>query len=112
MKYFWMLLLLVPLVCMGHSKVVATVPAQGAQLETSPDVVTIQFNKAIEPHFHKAELSVKGTWQPLVSKVDAQTLTIMLKANHQTDYQIRWSVISQDGHRQRGTLTFRVGKSQ
>jgi methionine-rich copper-binding protein CopC len=81
MKYFWMLLLLVPLVCMGHSKVVATVPAQDAQLETSPDVVTIHFNKAIEPHFHKAELSVKGAWQPLLSKVDAQTLTITLKAS-------------------------------
>lgn len=108
MKYLWMLLLLTPLVCLGHSKVIGTEPAQHAILERPPKVVTIRFNKAIESHFNKAELWKNGTWTPIYSKVDERLLIISIDSEHEKNYRIRWSVISQDGHRQRGILEFSV----
>lgn len=108
MRYGWLLLLLAPLICFGHSKVVTTEPIQGAQLENAPKIVTIRFNKTIEPHFNKAELLMNNAWTPLPSKVEARALIIHLDAKPQKNYRIRWSVISQDGHRQRGNLSFSV----
>lgn len=108
MKYIFILLLIMPLTCFAHSKVIATEPTQNAILENPPKVVTIRFNKAIEPHFNKAELKVKETWMPLSSKVDEHALIITINSSSEKKYHIRWSVISQDGHRQRGALKFSV----
>lgn len=110
MKYACILLLCIPLICFAHSKVIATDPVPGSVLQNPPDIVTIHFNKTIEPNFNKAEIWSNSAWSPVTSNVEARKLVIRLNPAYKSEkkFRIRWSVISQDGHRQRGVLEFSV----
>lgn len=102
------LLFLLPTTGWCHSKVMATEPINETVLDKPPAVVKITFNKAIEPHFNQAELNVDQQWVTLTSSVKDKTLMIPLENPNLKQYQIRWSVISQDGHRERGLLKFSI----
>ncbi|HSI44264.1 MAG TPA: copper resistance CopC family protein [Methylotenera sp.] len=102
------LLFLLPTTGWCHSKVVTTEPANETILDKPPVVVKIIFNKAIEPHFNQAELNINEQWVTLNSSVKDKTLMIPLENTDLKQYQIRWSVISLDGHRERGLLKFSI----
>lgn len=68
MKFLFVVLLITPFTCLGHSKVIGTQPVHNPVLERPPMVVTVSFNKAIESHFNKAELWNNGTWEPIYSR--------------------------------------------
>ncbi|MCB5186634.1 copper resistance protein CopC [Methylobacillus caricis] len=109
MKILLIVMLLCPLSSWGHSKLVTTEPANGVVLDTPPKLVTLNFNKPIEPKLHRAEVWSGGVWRVLPSEVGGNVLTIDLKESGSlSEYKIRWSVMSPDGHRQRGLLRFFV----
>ncbi|SNR86057.1 hypothetical protein SAMN05192560_1479 [Methylobacillus rhizosphaerae] len=103
------LLLLYTLPGWGHSKLVKTEPADGAILATPPQEVRVHFAKLIEPELHPAEIWHDGSWHKAHSTVRNRTLIIQLPENVSlTKYQLRWSVMSKDGHHQQGSMQFSV----
>lgn len=111
-KLFATLLLLCALPCWGHSQLVKSEPENGAVLSAAPPQLNLYFDKQIEPTLHQAELWREGSWSKLPTTAGDRTLTIDLPetADKTTlkQYRIRWSVISTDGHRQRGQVHFSI----
>lgn len=102
-------LLLLPVTALGHSKLLFSEPQDGAVLSAPPGKVTLHFNKPIEARFNRAELWQEGEWATLPSTATPERLVIRLdEAKPMSEYRIRWSVMSRDGHRQQGTLHFLV----
>ena len=111
-KLFAMLLLLCSLPCWGHSQLVKSEPENEAVLSTPPPQLNLFFDKQIEPTLHQAELWREGSWRKLPTTAGDRTLTISLPDKNDKaalkQYRIRWSVLSSDGHRQRGQIQFSI----
>lgn len=93
----------------AHSAVVGSSPANGAQIATAPDRVSLQFNEALQPKF--ASLTVVGPDGNLWSKgdptVQGDTISVPLEGLGPVgDYTIAFRVTSADGHPVSGTQKF------
>lgn len=93
----------------AHSAVVGSTPANGAQIATAPDTVSLRFNEALQPKF--ASLTVVGPDGNLWSKgdptVQGDTISVPLEGLGPVgDYTIAFRVTSADGHPVSGTQTF------
>lgn len=108
-KLFAMLLLLCALPCWSHSQLVKSEPENGAMLSAPPPQLKLFFDKQIEPTLHQAELWREGSWSKLPTTAGDRTLIIDLPDKAMLkQYRIRWSVMSTDGHRQRGQVQFSI----
>jgi copper transport protein len=108
------LALAVPATASAHAYLVRTVPAASVTLNTSPPVVALTFDEAVEPRF--AVISVTDVdahaeaAAPLRrSAADPNTLVMPLKRLAQGWYLVYWRAISVDGHPVQGAFTFAVG---
>lgn len=95
----------------AHSAVIATDPADGAQLATGPERVTVTFNENLQPDF--PSLTVVGPDGNLWSKgdpvVDGPTVSTEVgDLGPVGKYTIAYRVTSADGHPVSGTRTFEL----
>ncbi|MCL2536415.1 MAG: copper resistance protein CopC [Nocardiaceae bacterium] len=93
----------------AHSAVIGSDPANGAQIATAPERVSLQFNEALQAKF--ASLTVVGPDGNLWSKgdptVQGDTVSVPLEGLGPVgDYTIAFRVTSADGHPVSGTQKF------
>ncbi len=93
----------------AHSAVVASDPANGAQIATAPARVSLTFNEALQEKF--ASLTVVGPDGNLWSKgnptVQGDSVSVPLEGLGPVgDYTIAFRVTSADGHPVSGTQVF------
>ena len=79
-------------------------------LNTAPKRVVLKFSAPPENGFNQLQWSRDGeeNWQSLQVEQEKKQLEARLPALAPGRYKIRWSVLSRDGHRQRGVLQFSI----
>ncbi|MBT2517880.1 copper resistance protein CopC [Streptomyces sp. ISL-90] len=95
----------------AHDELIGSSPEQGEVLDASPEVIGLSFsNDIIEVgtavvvvDHHGEEIDVG---EPVIAGPEA---TVELPADLSGDYQVRWHVVSSDGHPIEGTIDFGVG---
>jgi copper transport protein len=103
--------LVLPGAAFAHATLLQTFPRNGAVLAKAPTVVTVAFDDSVR--VGKGIAAVDNDTQASVLAGPASTrgrdLTIPLKPLADGAYSVRWSIVSEDGHREEGVLAFAVG---
>jgi len=103
--------LVLPAAALAHATLLQTTPANGAVLAKAPKTVTVLFDDSVR--VAKGNAAVENATQSSVlagnATVHGRVLTIPLKALADGAYSVRWSIVSEDGHREEGVLAFAVG---
>jgi copper transport protein len=104
--------LVLPGAAYAHATLLRTTPANGAVLAKAPAAVTVEFDDTVR--VAKGNAAVDNAERSSVlagtATVHGRVLTIPLKQLAHGAYSVRWSIVSDDGHREEGVLAFAVGK--
>ena len=101
-----------PSAAAAHATLVKTVPANGAVVDRAPKVVQVLFDDTVRVASGNAAVENTTNASVLGGKTTAhgRTLSIPLRAGlRDGDYSVRWSIVSDDGHREQGVIAFGVG---
>jgi len=104
--------LAVPATASAHAILLRTIPANGAQVPAAPHAVVVEFDDTIQVGPGNAAIAnaTRASVTEGPATAHGRTLTIPLRHGLGAgDYSIRWSVVSEDGHREEGVLAFAVG---
>lgn len=94
----------------AHDALVGADPADGARLDSAPDAITLTFSNELLDSA-QAVLVADATGATVAEgspTVDGTTATLPLPALGGGEYAVTWSVVSSDGHRISGELSFSV----
>ena len=96
----------------AHAKLVSVVPAADSTV-ASPKLIQVQFDEAIEVKLSKLKLTTSdGVAVSIMSMNEAKdpsTLSIMPNATLKPGvYTASWSIVSDDGHKEKGSFKFTV----
>ena len=107
-------------IALAHSRVVASIPAEGATVKTAR-VVTLTFSEALLPPTAAASIvmtampGVKDHGEMVIRNFTTtwsdgnRTMTLSLrKPLSAGTYEVRWQAAGADGHRMKGTVGFKV----
>ncbi|HEX3805314.1 MAG TPA: copper resistance protein CopC [Gaiellaceae bacterium] len=106
------LALAAPADAFAHATLLQTSPQNGAVLDTSPRRVTATFDDSIRVAGGNAAVANTTNKSVLAGTATAHgsTLVLPLEPNlPDGDYSARWSIVSEDGHREEGVVAFAVG---
>ncbi len=97
----------------AHARLVQSDPPKRAALAASPKAIRLWFNEAVEPgfaHVSVADASGKkiGSAAPSVDGSDPKILELGVPELAAGAYTVEYEVLSVDGHRVKGTYSFRV----
>src|ERR671927_1199333 len=103
-----------PAVASAHANLVRLRPADGAVLATAPSAVRVLFDDAIRPGPGvEAVRNGGGTvlgGRAYVPNRNPRELVVPLRHGLRAgDYSVRWSIVSDDGHNERGVTAFAIG---
>jgi copper transport protein len=101
-----------PAVASAHATLLRTVPANGAVLAHAPRSIQVVFDDTIRIGSGNAVIDNASRASVLAAKAAAHghTLTLPLPNKlRKGDYTARWSIVSDDGHREQGVIAFAVG---
>ncbi|WP_433675347.1 copper resistance CopC family protein [Microbacterium gorillae] len=103
-----------PTAASAHDQLVSSDPAADAQLDTAPTVVTLEFSAAImDTGLAMTVVDADGADHLVDEPVaDGTTVTANLDTLPVGGYQIRWRVVSSDGHPISGYVPFTVGDAE
>ena len=96
----------------AHATLIRTEPRDGAVLAQGPASVRVFFDDTIRVAADNAAVDNASLASILAAGPQARgrVLTIPLRAKlAEGDYSVRWSIVSDDGHREQGVLAFAVG---
>jgi len=104
--------LVLPGAALAHATLLQTTPANGAVLAKAPTAVTVVFDDSVRVAKGNAAVDNETQTSVLAGKatVHGRDLTIPLKPLADGAYSVRWSIVSDDGHREEGVLAFAVGE--
>jgi methionine-rich copper-binding protein CopC len=108
MMGFLLLLTLLAAEAAAHTRLVQTSPPHGAVLNHTPRFIAIDFTSPPEPGFTHIELLTQQGWQDLESSHEGKRIKAHMPELAPGNHQLRWSVISRDGHRVSGRLSFTI----
>lgn len=96
----------------AHAKLLSVVPAADSTV-ASPKMIQAHFDEAIEVKLSSLKLTMSdGMAIPVMSMNDAKdpsTLSIMPNSTLKPGvYTATWSIVTDDGHKEKGTFTFTV----
>ena len=97
----------------AHATLLRTTPANGAVLAHAPRSVTVVFDDSIRVAPGNAAVANSGGASVLAgpARTNARVLTLPLgRRLGNGAYSVRWSVVSDDGHREEGVVAFAVGR--
>jgi copper transport protein len=104
--------LVLPGAAFAHATLLQTTPANGTVLAKAPKSVTVLFDDSVR--VAKGNAAVDNATQASVlagkASVQGRRLTIPLRPLADGAYSVRWSIVSEDGHREKGVLAFAVGE--
>jgi len=106
-----LLLLLTAAPASAHDTLVSSDPEDGATLETSPEQITLDYSADVLDVSPVVRIAGKDgeVVAELDPKVDGSTVSAALDEPLAAgDYEVRWRVVSSDGHPIEGTQTFTV----
>ncbi len=101
-----------PGVASAHARFVRSTPTAGAVVDRAPTEVRVVFDDAVRVSGGSAAIrNGDGTVLAGQPRIEAgRTLVLPLRAHLANgDYSVRWSVLSDDGHREQGVFAFGVG---
>src|SRR3954452_6621589 len=104
--------LVAPAGAAGHATLGRTSPDSGAVLDGAPRAVRVDFDDTVRVASGNAAVSNATNESVLDGKARARgrVLTIPLRSGLKDGvYSVRWSIVSDDGHREQGVLAFGVG---
>ena len=108
-----LLTLAMPAGLAAHSTLVRSRPPAGATLTTPPGEIILWFSERLERQFH-AVMVTDERGRPIptrnlrVDTADPTQLTVTVEPLPPGVYQIRWRVLSRDGHVAEGAFSFSV----
>ena len=96
----------------AHADLVKSSPAAQASV-TAPRTLLVTFNEKLIPAFSKLELTMVGNAMTIPVKTrlsrDGKTLIgTPERAPMKGPWSLKWTAATSDGHREQGTITFRV----
>jgi copper resistance protein C len=97
---------------LGHAELDSSDPADGAVLDTPPTVVTLTFTEAIDASKSSFRIVLDGNdvATGAVTEAGSETMQATNLTLGPGDYVIRWTSVADDGHVERGRLTFTVAE--
>jgi len=104
--------LIAPASAAAHATLIGTTPADGAVLDRAPQTVRVAFDDRIHVAHGNAAVSNANNASVLdgAPRTAGHTLVLPLSAGlADGSYSVRWSIVSEDGHREQGVLAFAVG---
>ncbi len=103
-----------PASALAHANLLATHPADGARLAHAPRAIVVRFDDTVRVGSGNAVVE-NATGRSVLAgppRTEGRTLTLPLEPGlGDADYSVRWSIVSDDGHLERGVLAFAVGAS-
>jgi copper transport protein len=112
---FALLALVAPATAAAHATLIRTVPASGTVLDRSPATVRVYFDDTVRVASGNAAVDNANGASALDGRPRARgrVLAIPLKPKLANgDNSVRWSIVSDDGHREQGVLAFAVGSGR
>ena len=101
-----------PSTALAHANLLGTQPTDGARLARAPHTIVVLFDDTVRVGSGNAVVENASGRSVLAGppRTDGRTLTLPLEAGlADADYSVRWSIVSDDGHLERGVLAFAVG---
>ena len=101
----------VPAGAAAHASLVGTSPPAGSVVMRLPATVTIRFDQALGTVTSVRLLDASGGNHVAAAGLDprdARRVVVRTTRPVAGRYQLRWSVVATDGHRQQGTVSFRA----
>ncbi|MEK8090532.1 copper resistance CopC family protein [Thermithiobacillus plumbiphilus] len=94
----------------AHTYLLASRPAAGSIHATAPQRFVLRFQTPVENRFSHYVLVHQGKATPLKPdhRNDHGSISGPLPNLSAGSYQLRWSVMARDGHRQEGSIPFQV----
>jgi len=93
----------------AHAFLVASQPADGAQLGLAPGAVVLDFSENLNPRLSEATVGAAGARPVVARPIAARQIRVDLVTNVPGLYTVRWVAVSvDDGHTTEGTVTFTV----
>lgn len=97
----------------AHAKIAIAEPKADSELSVAPKEVRLHFTDTLEPAFSKivlldaknAPIKLPKT---VVGKADAKTMSAQLPVLGAGQYQVRWTIMTRDGHKVKGEYRFKV----
>lgn len=99
---------------LAHAHLKSQYPAANANVEASPQALTLTFSEDIEPAFSGVEIVGSGQKAMPTAEVERapqqhnQLIVPLEKPLSSGSYQVNWHVLSVDGHKTKGSYTFSV----
>ncbi|MEZ3498901.1 copper homeostasis periplasmic binding protein CopC [Pantoea sp. KPR_PJ] len=99
---------------LAHAHLKSSQPAENAEVDASPQTLSLSFTEEVEPAFSGVTLLDSQQQKVAIGKaqLDAgQHSRLILPLNAPLaagDYQVNWHVLSVDGHKTQGSYRFRV----
>ena len=107
-----LLALAVPASASAHATLLRTTPENGAVLQRAPAAVRIEFDDTVRVSSGNAVVENLTGRSVLDGEAAARNRVLTLPLRRSLadgDYSVRWSIVSDDGHREQGVLAFAVG---
>jgi copper transport protein len=104
--------LAVPAAASAHATLLRTSPANGAVVARAPRAVVVTFDDTVRVGSGNAAVANATSESVLDGAAHARgrVLTIPLRPKlGNGDYSARWSIVSEDGHREQGVIAFAIG---
>jgi methionine-rich copper-binding protein CopC len=93
----------------AHAALEQANPRVGSTVATSPAEVRMWFSQALEPAFSGASIVEQAEPKAVVDPKDRKELVIpLIRPLPPGRYQVKWAVVSVDGHRTEGDFRFTV----
>ncbi|HEX6761634.1 MAG TPA: copper resistance protein CopC [Gaiellaceae bacterium] len=104
--------LVAPAAATAHARLVRTVPADGADVVRAPHQVLVEFDDTVRASAGNAAVANTSRRSVLAGAARAHGHVLLLPLRPRLPrgaYTVRWSIVSEDGHREQGVLAFAVG---
>ncbi len=104
-----------PALASAHATLLRTIPADGAVLDHAPNSVRVIFDDTVRVAGGNTVVDNGSRASVLEGKAVARghVVTLPLRTDlRDGDYTVRWSIVSDDGHREQGVLAFAVGQGR
>ncbi|MFD2169091.1 copper resistance protein CopC [Tumebacillus lipolyticus] len=101
---------------LAHATLIKSTPAEGEVLQQNPGTLRLQFNEPLEPELIELKLYRWDAKEldlsaPQLTKGNAsETYAALPDGLEEGSYRLLWSIISEDGHRMNGEISFALGQ--